>query len=78
MNLVRTAAIVAVVLLSGLALPLGGGTPATASAQAADPAPCHWVGTATRPAERLSSSQHLIALRVERDLSGAGARRRSS
>jgi hypothetical protein len=43
------------------------------AAQSGEPAVCHWVGAATRPAERLSSSQHLIALRVERSLAGGPA-----
>ena len=34
--------------------------------QGADPARCHWIGRATKPAERLSSTQFVLTMDVER------------
>jgi hypothetical protein len=71
----RAGAILTAGLVVTACLLVGGPARAAERAQAAGPVPCHWVGAATRPAERLSPSQHLIAMTVERDLSAGGAAR---
>ena len=49
-----------------LALLLGPGGVAFAlpALQESGPARCHWIGTATRPAERLSATQFMLTLAV--------------
>jgi hypothetical protein len=53
-------------LLIGLILAPGGVAEALPLAQPPDPARCHWIGRATRPAERLSATQFALTLAVDR------------
>lgn len=53
-------------LLPGLSAP-------TLAAQAGAPARCRWVGQAVKPPERLSGSQFLLTMTVERDLGAPDA-----
>ena len=71
MNLLRATVMLPLALLAVAGLP-SGTVFASPAAQSPPPAPCHWVGIVSRPAERLSSSQHLVALNVGRDLRGTG------
>ena len=41
--------------------------------QGADPARCHWIGKATEPAERLSATQFVVTLAVDRAIGSADA-----
>ena len=68
MKLLRAGGILAAGLLLGAAHASGGTAQAAPGAQAPDPARCHWVGRATKPPERLSGSQYLVAMTIERDL----------
>lgn len=71
MRLLRAGTVLAVGLLLGLGLGPGGGARPLQAAQPADPARCQWVGRATKPPERLSPSQFLLTMTVERDLGRA-------
>jgi hypothetical protein len=57
---------VTALLLIGLILAPGGVAQALPAAQQPDPSRCHWVGTATRPPERLSATQFALTLAVVR------------
>ena len=69
MHLPDAVAILTIALLAAGSMP--GSLAPVAMATMGDPPVCHWIGTVSRPAERLGDSQHLIALRVERELEGA-------
>jgi hypothetical protein len=56
---------VTALLLAGLLVLPGATVLATPVAQA-DPPRCHWIGTATKPAERLSATQFALSLAVDR------------
>jgi hypothetical protein len=60
-------------LLLGLALGPGEVARAMPADQAIGPAACHWIGKATRPAERLSATQFVVTLAVERAVGTAEA-----
>jgi hypothetical protein len=62
-------------LLLGLLLGLVSGETVSAreAAQPGGPARCHWVGRATKSPERLSASQFLVRMTVERDLTASGS-----
>ncbi len=63
MKPIRSAAI----LVTALLIALGVGPSGVAQAlQATGPARCHWIGTATRPAERLTATQFVVTLAVQR------------
>jgi hypothetical protein len=68
MTLSRTGAVLAAGLLIAAGLLVGGSTRAALAAQARPPAPCHWVGQASRLPERLGTSQFVIPMVVQRDL----------
>jgi hypothetical protein len=71
MPLSRVAAVLAIGLLAAVGS-MPGGPARVATAAEGDPTVCHWIGTVTRPAERLGDSQHLITLQVEREMEGPG------
>src|SRR5687767_8835538 len=73
MNVRRAMAILVAGLLAGIGSLAESPPVSTVAAQSSDLVGCHFVGPASRPAERLSSSQHVVALRVEQDLAGSGA-----
>jgi hypothetical protein len=56
-----------------LMLAPGGVAQALPARQEPGPSRCHWVGKATKPAERLSATQFVLALTVERDDDAADA-----
>lgn len=59
--------ILTALLLTGLLLAPGAAF-ATPAAQPPGPPRCHWAGTATKPAERLSATQFALTLAVDRVL----------
>ncbi|MDP8923710.1 MAG: hypothetical protein M3O34_12620 [Chloroflexota bacterium] len=74
MRLPRVGAILAASLLLGLGPALAGATLAIQAAQPAGPTRCHLIGRATKPPERLSASQFLLTLTVDRQVKPAEAR----
>jgi hypothetical protein len=56
---------VSLLLLGGSILAPGAVAQATPAGQEPWPARCHWIGTATKPAERLSATQFALSLAVE-------------
>jgi hypothetical protein len=70
-NLASTIVTLSLAVLVGIDLP---SRPVRAS-PAAEPVPpsvCHWIGTVSKPAERLDASQYLVTLDVGRDLGTTG------
>src|SRR5262245_2758859 len=65
-DLLGTRSILTGLLSIGLLLAPGGAAYATPAAQAPGPMRCHWIGKATKPAERLSATQFALSLAVER------------
>lgn len=53
--------------------PPAGQTDPAAQPAPQGPAPCNWIGRVTRPPDRLTNNQTLIALKVESDLSNPDA-----
>jgi hypothetical protein len=66
MKPVRARPVLVALLLLGLSLAPVGVAQALPGAQSDGPARCHWIGKATRPAERLGATQFAVALAVER------------
>ena len=64
---------VTALLSIGLILAPGGVAQALPAAQQPGPSRCHWVGTATEPAERLSATQFALTLAVEQAVGSAEA-----
>jgi hypothetical protein len=75
MNHSRAAAILAAGLLFGGSPVSGGPALASESAQPSGPDRCHWVGRATRPPERLSTTQFFVTTTIERALGSTEAAR---
>ena len=65
-DLLGTRGILTGLLSIGLLLAPGGAAYATPVAQAPGPMRCHWIGKATKPAERLSATQFALSLAVDR------------
>ncbi len=65
MKPVRARLILAALLMLGLGLAPVGVAEALPATQSGGPARCHWIGKATRPAERLSATQFAVALAVD-------------
>ena len=64
-DLLRKRGLVTALLLAGLLLAPGAAALATPAAQPG-PMRCHWIGTATKPADRLSATQFALTLAVDR------------
>lgn len=70
----RTPISILTLLTVGLLLAPVNSTQAFPASQESDPIRCHWIGTATRPAERLSATQFMLTLAVERAVNEQDAR----
>jgi hypothetical protein len=68
MQPMRVHGIVAAILLLGATLAAGGVAEALPATQPAEPARCRFVGKATKPAERLSATQFVLSMAVERTI----------
>lgn len=72
-DLIQTRRLLTVMLVAGLLLAPGSAALATPAEQGAGPARCHWIGKATKPAERLSATQFALTLAVDRVVAPAEA-----
>jgi hypothetical protein len=72
MRFARAGALLAAVLLLGPAHVPSGAAHAAQAPAASGPTRCHMIGRATKPAERLSGSQFLLTMDVERRAGAAG------
>jgi hypothetical protein len=73
MHWTRTRSILIAALLLGLALRPDAVALAGPADQASGPARCHWVGKATKPAERLSATQFALTLAIDHAVGSADA-----
>jgi hypothetical protein len=69
----RSRRILPVALLLGLTLVPSAIALAGPAEQGSGPARCHWIGKATKPADRLSATQFAVTLAVDRVLGGPDA-----